>query len=166
MPDEFKDLKPGTYTISISQPGFKPFTKSLSLNAGEAIVVDIRVELQTVTEKVEVSEETQSIATEDVTAPSLELAQRQLISLPTAQEKIREVLSSDPWGGENAGRKAELQRCGREPKLIARKFRAHHRSGDRQFRGACANGCRTVVRGLQDALQRGPGKLFRRIDRG
>ncbi len=93
---EFKNLKPGTYTISISQPGFKPFTKFLSLHAGEAAVVDIRVELQTVTERVEVSEETQSIATEDITAPSVELTQRQLISLPTAQEKIREVLPVTP----------------------------------------------------------------------
>jgi hypothetical protein len=93
---EFKDLKPGTYTISITQPGFKPFTKSFSLSAGEAAVVDIRVELQTVTEKVEVSEETQSIATEDVTAPSVALTERQLISLPTAQEKIREVLPVTP----------------------------------------------------------------------
>src|SRR5690348_1986948 len=59
---EFKELKPGAYRISISQPGFKPFSKSLSLSAGEAAVVDVRVELQTVTEKVEVREETQSIA--------------------------------------------------------------------------------------------------------
>jgi hypothetical protein len=93
---EFKNLKPGTYAISISQPGFKPFTKSLSLSAGEAAVVDIRVEFQTVTEKVEVSEQTQSIATEDVTTPSVALTQRQLISLPTAQEKIREVLPVTP----------------------------------------------------------------------
>src|SRR5246127_246570 len=93
---EFKDLKPGTYTISITQAGFKPFTKSFSLSAGEAAVVNIRVELQTVTEKVEVSEETQSIATEDATTPSVELTQRQLISLPTAQEKIREVLPVTP----------------------------------------------------------------------
>src|SRR5207244_2505237 len=65
-------------------------------SAGEAAVVDMRVELQTVTERVEVSEETQSIATEDITAPSVELTQRQLISLPTAQEKIREVLPATP----------------------------------------------------------------------
>ena len=48
---EFKEVKPGTYTISISQPGFKPFTKSLDVNAGEAAIVDIRVELQTVSEQ-------------------------------------------------------------------------------------------------------------------
>ena len=93
---EFKDLKPGSYTISSNQSGFTPFTKSLQLSPGEAAVVDIRLELQTVSERVEVSEATQTIATEDATTPSVELTQRQLISLPTAQEKIREVLPVTP----------------------------------------------------------------------
>src|SRR6202040_106750 len=89
---EFKDLKPGSYTISISQSGFAPFTKTLEIKSGEAAVVDIRLELLTVSEQIEVTEATQTIATEDATTPSVELTQRQLISLPTAQEKIREVL--------------------------------------------------------------------------
>ncbi len=93
---EFKDLKPGSYTISINQAGFAPFTKSLELKPGEATIVDIRLELQTVSEKVEVSETTQTIATEDATTPTVSLTQRQLISLPTAQEKIREVLPVTP----------------------------------------------------------------------
>lgn len=93
---EFKDLKPGSYTISISQPGFAPFTKTLEIKSGEAAVVDIRLELLTVSEQIEVTEATQTIATEDATTPSVELTQRQLISLPTAQEKIREVLPVTP----------------------------------------------------------------------
>src|SRR5216684_1633412 len=74
---EFNGLKPGTYTISIHQPGFRPYTK-------------------TVAEKVEVSEDTEAIATESASTPSVTLTQRQLISLPTAQEKIREVLPVTP----------------------------------------------------------------------
>ena len=93
---EFKGLRAGTYTISITQPGFKPYTKTLTVNAGQAAVQDIRAELETVTEKVEVNEDTQSIATESATTPSVTLTQRQLISLPTAQEKIREVLPVTP----------------------------------------------------------------------
>jgi hypothetical protein len=93
---EFKELQPGTYTISINQPGFAPFTKSLELKPAEAAVVDVRLELQTVSEQVQVSETTQSVATEDATTPSVSLTQRQLISLPTAQEKIREVLPVTP----------------------------------------------------------------------
>jgi Carboxypeptidase regulatory-like domain len=93
---EFKDLKPGSYTISISQSGFAPFTKTLEIKSGEAAVVDIRLELLTVSEQIEVTEATQTIATEDATTPSVALTQRQLISLPTAQEKIREVLPVTP----------------------------------------------------------------------
>jgi len=93
---EFKGLKRGTYTISINQPGFKLYTKTITVNAGQATSLDIRAELETVTEKVEVSEDTQAIATESATTPSVTLTQRQLISLPTAQEKIREVLPVTP----------------------------------------------------------------------
>ena len=93
---EFKDLKPATYTLSINQAGFKPFTKLLILKPGEASTTDIALEILTVAEKIEVSETTQAIATEDATTPSVALTQRQLISLPTAQEKIREVLPVTP----------------------------------------------------------------------
>src|SRR6267143_6101907 len=93
---EFKGLKPGTYTISINQPGVRPYTKTVTVNAGQASALDIRAELETVTEKVEVSEDTEAIATESASTPSVTLTQRQLISLPTAQEKIREVLPVTP----------------------------------------------------------------------
>jgi Carboxypeptidase regulatory-like domain len=93
---EFKDVKPGSYVLSVSQAGFATFSKSLTLKPSEAAVVDIRLELQTVAEQVEVSETTQTIATEDATTPTISLTQRQLISLPTAQEKIREVLPVTP----------------------------------------------------------------------
>src|SRR6267378_8277368 len=93
---EFKGLKPGTYTISINQPGFKSYTKAVAVNAGQATALDIRAELETVTEKVEVSEDTEAIATESASTPSVTLTQRQLISLPTAQERIREVLPVTP----------------------------------------------------------------------
>jgi len=48
---EFKGLKPGTYTISINQPGFKSYAKTVTVNAGQATALDIRAELETVTEK-------------------------------------------------------------------------------------------------------------------
>ena len=93
---EFKDVKPGSYVLSVTQAGFAPFSKSLTLKPSEAAVADIRLELQTVAEQVQVSETTQTIATEDATTPTVSLTQRQLISLPTAQEKIREVLPVTP----------------------------------------------------------------------
>ncbi len=93
---EFKEVKPGSYTLAVNQSGFAAFTKSVQLKPGETAVVDIRLELQTVAEQVQVNETTQTIATEDAATPSVSLTQRQLISLPTAQEKIREVLPVTP----------------------------------------------------------------------
>ena len=93
---EFKDLRPGIFTISISQAGFATFTKSIELKPGDAAVVDVRLEIQTVSEQVEVNETPLSVATEDAAPPSVSLTQHELISLPTAQEKIREVLPVTP----------------------------------------------------------------------
>ncbi len=93
---EFKSLKPGTYTISISQLGFKSWTKSISVNPGQAAVQDVSLELETVAEKVEVHEENQTIATESVSTPTATVTEREMISLPTPQQKIREVLPITP----------------------------------------------------------------------
>ncbi|MFI5092870.1 MAG: carboxypeptidase regulatory-like domain-containing protein [Candidatus Acidiferrum sp.] len=93
---EFKDLKPGSYTISIGQQGFKPITKTVSVAPGQATVQDLLLELETVTEKVEVREQNQVISTESVSNPDATVTHRELVALPTPQEKIREVLPITP----------------------------------------------------------------------
>jgi hypothetical protein len=93
---EFKNLKPGNYTISIAQSGFKPVTKRVSVAAGQTAVQDIRLELETVSEKVEVREQTQVISTESVSNPQATITHRDLVALPTPEEKIREVIPITP----------------------------------------------------------------------
>ncbi|MGC1619881.1 MAG: TonB-dependent receptor [Candidatus Acidiferrum sp.] len=93
---EFKDLKPGSYTISINQQGFKPVTKTVSVAPGQAAVQDITLELATVAEKVEVKEQTQVISTESVANPEATVTHRELVALPTPEEKIREVIPITP----------------------------------------------------------------------
>ncbi len=93
---EFKDLKPGSYTISIGQQGFRAVTKTVSVAPGQATVQDILLELETVTEKVEVREQNQVISTESVSNPDATVTHRELVALPTPQEKIREVLPITP----------------------------------------------------------------------
>jgi hypothetical protein len=93
---EFEKLEPGSYTVSISQPGFKSFKKSISVTPGQAGVLDIKVELLTVTEKVEVKEDSEAIATENASGPAATVTERELVALPAAQEKIREVLPVTP----------------------------------------------------------------------
>ncbi len=93
---EFKSLKPGSYAISITQPGFKPVTKTVSLAPGQAAVQDIKLELEVVTEKVEVKEQTQVISTESVSNPEATITHTDLVALPTPEEKIREVIPITP----------------------------------------------------------------------
>ena len=93
---EFKNLRPGSYAISLNQPGFKSFTKSINIEPGQTVELNLQLELETVAEKVEVNEDTQSIATESASVPAETVTQQQMEALPTAQEKIREVLPVTP----------------------------------------------------------------------
>ncbi|HMD07478.1 MAG TPA: carboxypeptidase regulatory-like domain-containing protein [Candidatus Acidoferrum sp.] len=93
---EFKGLKAGKYTISVSQQGFKPVTKTVSVAPGQTAVQDIALELEAVTEKVEVKEQTQVISTESVANPEATVTHRELVALPTPEEKIREVIPITP----------------------------------------------------------------------
>jgi hypothetical protein len=93
---EFKTLKPGSYTVSITQPGFKAVTKKVSVALGQAAVQDITLELEVVTEQVEVKEQTQVISTESVANPEATVTHRELVALPTPEEKIREVIPITP----------------------------------------------------------------------
>jgi hypothetical protein len=93
---EFKGVKPGRYTMAVSQQGFKPVTKTLSLAPGQMAVADFALELETVAEKVEVREQTQVISTESVSNPEATITHRELVALPTPEEKIREVIPITP----------------------------------------------------------------------
>ena len=93
---EFKNLAPGTYKIAVSQVGFKAVNKQISLNPGQVVIEDIRLELETVSEKVEVHETTGAIATESTAAPTQTVTEREIIALPTATEKVKEVLPIIP----------------------------------------------------------------------
>ena len=93
---EFKEVHPGKYTISVSQQGFKSVTKTVSVAPGQAAVQDFALELETVAEKVEVQEQTQVISTESVSNPEATITHRDLVALPTPEEKIREVIPITP----------------------------------------------------------------------
>ena len=93
---EFTNLQAENYTISIALSGFKVIAKPVSLGPGQTVVQDFKLELETVTDKVEVHEENQIISTDSVSAPAATVSQNELTSLPTAQQKVREVLSVTP----------------------------------------------------------------------
>ena len=93
---EFKGLKPGSYTLSVTLAGFKPVSKSISLATGQSAAQDLQLDLETVAEKVEVQEQNQAISTESVSTPTESVTERQLEALPTPMQKIKDVLPITP----------------------------------------------------------------------
>jgi hypothetical protein len=93
---EFKGLQAGAYTISITQQGFKFVTKAVTLTGGQEAVENLRLDLETLSTSVEVHEQTLTMETESATPPTETITQRQVLALPTTQEKVREVLPVTP----------------------------------------------------------------------
>jgi hypothetical protein len=93
---EFRNLQPGTYTITVTGAGFKAITKPVSVTAKKQNVQDFSLELNVVSEKVEVNETASNISTESAAAPPATVTNTELITLPTAQEKVKDVLPITP----------------------------------------------------------------------
>ena len=93
---EFSNLEPGKYTLSITVTGFKPATKTVVLVAKQQDVEDISLQLDVVSEKVEVNETTTAVSTESAAAPPVTVTNVEVRSIPTAQETVKEVLPITP----------------------------------------------------------------------
>jgi len=93
---EFRNLSPGAYTISIETENFKAITRSIVLKAGEPSAQNFVLELKAITEKVEVNVSESAITTESASAPAAIVSNTELITLPTTQEKVKEVLTVTP----------------------------------------------------------------------
>ncbi len=93
---EFLNLEPGKYTITINVSGFKPATKSVVLAAKQQAVEDFSLQLDVVSEKVEVNETAAAVSTESAAAPPATVTNTELKSIPTAQEKVKDVLEITP----------------------------------------------------------------------
>ena len=92
---EFDRLAPGTYTLSITEDGFKPWTATVVLVAGQAAVQDAGLQLNQVQENVEVKGEATEIETESV-SPNATVSAQQLETLPLMTGKFTEALSVSP----------------------------------------------------------------------
>jgi hypothetical protein len=94
---EFLKLEAVSYSIYISAPGFKSVTEQIVFSTREHKVRDFRLELAVVSEKVEVNESASEISTENSAAPPpVTVTNTQLITLPTAQEKVKDIIAIAP----------------------------------------------------------------------
>ncbi len=92
----FPTLEPGNYTLSISVTGFKPATKTVALNDKQQDVEDFSLQLDVVSEKVEVNETATAVSTESAAAPPATVTNVELKSIPTPQEKVKDILPITP----------------------------------------------------------------------
>jgi len=93
---EFLNLEPGDYSISVEGEGFKRTEKAVLLKAGDQRIQDFRLEVEAVRERVEVSGLAPIMSTESSSAPVAVVTNTQLVTLPTSQEKVKEVIPMTP----------------------------------------------------------------------
>jgi carboxypeptidase family protein len=92
---EFDRLAPGTYTLSAEVEGFKPWSATVTLTAGQVAVQDASLQLNLVEENVEVKGEATEVETESV-SPTANVSEQQLETLPLKTGKFTEALSVSP----------------------------------------------------------------------
>ena len=93
---EFDKLPPGKYTVSIELQGFQSVTRSIVVAPHLRNVQDFVLELAKVTEKVEVNESAAPVTTQTAATANMTITNQQLRTLPTADEKFKEVLPVTP----------------------------------------------------------------------
>ncbi|HTB91406.1 MAG TPA: carboxypeptidase regulatory-like domain-containing protein [Candidatus Sulfotelmatobacter sp.] len=92
----FPNLEPGTYSISITLQGFKSILKSVILSPKQQMTQDFTLELEVVAEKVEVKENAAAIDTETAAPPAAVVTNAELTTIPTPQEKVKDILPFTP----------------------------------------------------------------------
>ena len=93
---EFHNLQSGNYSLSIEGAGFKKNERAVLLKDGDQSVQDFSLALETVAQTVQVSGMATIISTESSSAPVSVVTNTQLVTLPTQQEQVKEVIPITP----------------------------------------------------------------------
>jgi len=92
---EFPQLDAGDYLLEVNLPEFQPFTRKVVLHERETRVEDIGLELETVSQSVEVQAQASEVAAHSAD-PDATLGDREFPALPMAQQTAREALPLVP----------------------------------------------------------------------
>jgi hypothetical protein len=92
---QFTQLVAGTYTLEVSAEGFRPWSKTVTLEPSQAAVEDATVEINTVDEQIEVQAQNLEVSTGSA-AITATVSNRTLDTLPLAQQKFTEALPLTP----------------------------------------------------------------------
>ncbi len=89
---EFQNLQSGNYSISAQGEGFKTVKKTVLLKDGDQSVQNFSLDVATVVETVQVTGMATIMSTESSSAPVSVVTNTQLVTLPTQQEQVKEVI--------------------------------------------------------------------------
>ena len=93
---EFHNLQSGNYAISVEGSGFKRTEKAVLLKDREQNVENFTLDVETVAETLHVTGMATIISTESSSAPVSVVTNTQLVTLPTQQEQVKEVIPVTP----------------------------------------------------------------------
>ena len=93
---EFPNLQSGNYSISVQGAGFKRAEKAVLLKDGKQSVQNFSLDVATVVETVQVTGMATIMSTESSSAPVSVVTNTQLVTLPTQQEQVKEVIPVTP----------------------------------------------------------------------
>jgi Carboxypeptidase regulatory-like domain len=103
----FSNLAPGQYTVTLSYPGFAPFSHAVTLAAGATVQVPIQLALSAEVQKVTVSAETGATVSVEPenNAAALVIKGEDLQSLPDDPDDLSSALQAlaGPGAGPNGG---------------------------------------------------------------
>jgi len=85
----------GDYTLTTSAPGFKPASLKVSIQAGQATIVNLRLEIAEVHQEVEVHA-TAPVVTAESAAPPAKLTAKQVLTAPVAEQMTQQELPLVP----------------------------------------------------------------------
>jgi hypothetical protein len=112
---QFTHLAAGTYTLEASEEGFKPWSVTITVKAGQALVQDAVLQIISVDQQVEVRAEVTPIVATQSAVPAATVSDEQLAALPLPTQKFTEALSlvpgviRSPQGKLNFNGQAESQ---------------------------------------------------------
>ena len=91
----FAQLMAGTYKLEISADGFKPWSQTVELGQNQAGAVDATIEINAVSEKIEVQSENLEVSTNSAEATGT-VTNHELDVLPLAEQKFTDALPLTP----------------------------------------------------------------------
>src|SRR5262249_41071265 len=99
--------KPGQYTVGVTFPGFAPFSKQVTVAAGQAVTVAVQLNVVAEETKVEVKGETMTTVSvePDNNATALVMKGEDLAALPDDPDDLADALQAlaGPGAGPNGG---------------------------------------------------------------